>query len=148
MKLRLLVVLAGTTAAVGVGAFLLPAAGHSGSPATTHTIRFTAVTEKQATLGKSTFVQSQVDHNKAGTVIGVDVINVAFSSTMSLSHGRVALSAKGGMLYGMLTFPTATTTTGKVTGGTGRFKGATGTIVGKNLNASGTRTKVTVTYTN
>ena len=35
---------------------------------------------------------------------------------------------------------------GKVTGGTGAFAGAKGTIKAKALNASGTRTAVTVTY--
>jgi hypothetical protein len=35
---------------------------------------------------------------------------------------------------------------GKVTGGTGAFKGATGTITAKNLNKAGTRTAVKVTY--
>lgn len=36
---------------------------------------------------------------------------------------------------------------GKVTGGTGAFAGATGRIKAKNLNAAGTRTVVTITYT-
>lgn len=35
---------------------------------------------------------------------------------------------------------------GKVTGGTGAFKGATGTVKAKNLNSAGTRTAVTITY--
>ena len=33
-----------------------------------------------------------------------------------------------------------------VTGGTGAFKGATGTITAKALNKAGTRTAVTITY--
>jgi hypothetical protein len=37
-------------------------------------------------------------------------------------------------------------TKGKVTGGTGRFRGATGTIRARNLNKAGTRTAVRVTY--
>jgi hypothetical protein len=128
--------------------FLLPAVGHPAANATTHTITFTAITEKQATIGSSTFVESEVDRNKAGNIIGVDVINGTFNSTMSSMTGRVALSTKGGMLYGKLAFPTPASTRGKVTGGTGKFKGSTGTISGKNLNADGTRVRVTVTYQN
>jgi hypothetical protein len=35
---------------------------------------------------------------------------------------------------------------GKVTGRTGAFAGATGTITGKSLNRAGTRTAITITY--
>ena len=54
----------------------------------------------------------------------------------------------GGFVYGTLTvnFKTGAITNGKVTGGTGAFAGATGTIKAKNLNKAGTRTAVTVTY--
>ena len=51
-------------------------------------------------------------------------------------------------VYGKLTvnFKTGAITNGKVTGGTGAFARATGTIKAKNLNAAGTRTAVTITY--
>ena len=35
---------------------------------------------------------------------------------------------------------------GRVTGGTGAFRGATGTITARNLNKAGTRTAVTIKY--
>jgi hypothetical protein len=40
----------------------------------------------------------------------------------------------------------ATSITGTVTGGTGKFRGATGTISARNLNRSGSRTGVTIHY--
>jgi hypothetical protein len=54
----------------------------------------------------------------------------------------------GGFLYGTATVSnkTGAVTNGKVTGGTGSFKGATGTIKAKALNKSGTRHAVTITY--
>ncbi len=55
---------------------------------------------------------------------------------------NVTVDTTGGSLYGTLTFHfnTGTSTNGKVTGGTGAFKGATGTFTAKNLNKQGTRT--------
>ena len=61
---------------------------------------------------------------------------------------NVTVDTKGGFLYGTLTvnLNTGAVTNGKVTGGTGVFCGATGTITAKNLNQAGTRTAVTITY--
>jgi hypothetical protein len=58
----------------------------------------------------------------------------------------VTLDTNGGFLYGTLTFTKGPVTHGTVTGGTGIFEGVTGTITGRNLNKSGTRTAVTITY--
>ena len=61
---------------------------------------------------------------------------------------NATVDTTGGFLYGTVTlnFKTGAVTDGKVTGGTGAFKGATGTIKAKNLNQAGTRTAVTITY--
>ena len=67
------------------------------------------------------------------------------------------MTTSGGPLYlpapaGAKPKRTVTTTNGgktfagKVTGGTGAFKGATGTITAKALNKAGTRHAVTITY--
>ena len=58
------------------------------------------------------------------------------------------IETTGGFLYATFTFNAKnnTTSNGKVTGGTGAFAGATGTIKTRSLNAAGTRTAVTVTY--
>jgi hypothetical protein len=61
---------------------------------------------------------------------------------------NIAVDTTGGFLYGALTLnlKTSALTNGKVTGGTGAFARATGTIKARNLNAAGTRTAVTITY--
>ena len=65
---------------------------------------------------------------------------------VSSNGGDVSLGLPGGFLYGHLTFNTKTGgTTGKVTGGSGRYKGDTGSITGKPVGKSGS-SNVTVTY--
>jgi hypothetical protein len=57
----------------------------------------------------------------------------------------VAFDTKGGFLYGTVTTTDkGMTFKGKVTGGTGPFKGATGTITAKAI--SSTKTAVTIVY--
>jgi hypothetical protein len=57
----------------------------------------------------------------------------------------LALDVKGGFLYGVVTTTDGGKTfSGKVTGGTGAFKGATGTITGKAI--SSTKTAITIIY--
>ena len=61
---------------------------------------------------------------------------------------NVTVDTSGGFLYGTgtINIKTGVFSNGKVTGGTGSFAGATGTITAKNLNPAGTRTAVTITY--
>jgi hypothetical protein len=58
------------------------------------------------------------------------------------------VSSPGGFLYGTFTISlkTGAISNGKVTGGTGAFAGATGTIKAKSLNATQTKHAVTITY--
>lgn len=132
------------TAAIGAGAFLVPAVASSNS--VSHTLKFTAITQKSANFSRTSFGQDEIDRNKAGKIIGFDVINGTFDPSTNTAKGRVALSTKGGILYGKLKFSNGPITHGRVTGGTGKFSGVTGTIYGKSLNKRGTRTAVTITY--
>jgi hypothetical protein len=127
----------GAVALASAGALIVPAVA-SGS-ATTHTAKFTAVLQKQAQFSKRSF--GETDKNLShGKIVGFDVINGP--------HGWVAVSTRGGMMFGTLRFTNGPVTRGRITGGTGRFSGATGTIYAKSLNSSGTRTAVVVTYRN
>ena len=135
----------GAAVVVVAGGLLLPAVA-SGST-TSHTLKFTAVTQRQANFSKTSFGEDEVDLQH-GKVIGFDVINGTLDPMTHTATGRVALSTRGGLLYGKLRFSNGPITHGTVTGGTGRFKGATGTILGKSLNKSGTRTAVVVHWSN
>jgi hypothetical protein len=135
VKLRTSAVIAGTTALVGAGALLYPAV------ASTH-----VTTEKQVSLSKTTGAEQDKALNSKGKLIGFDEIYSTFNPKAQTGKGTVVLDIKGGFVYGVLDFGAGSTTTGKVTGGTGKFKGVTGTIVGTDLNKSGSRTAVVIKY--
>jgi hypothetical protein len=72
---------------------------------------------------------------------------VRFTGTTSAS-GRATLDTKGGFLYSTIaTTNGGKTFHGKVTGGTGAFTGATGTVTARAINKTGTKAAVIVTYT-
>jgi hypothetical protein len=85
--------------------------------------------------------------NAAGKTVGFDVLHFTVASATT---GNVNITGdfSGGFLYGTgtINFKTNAFSNGKVTGGTGAFKGVTGTIKAKSLNKAGTRTTVTITY--
>lgn len=135
----------GVATLASTGAFLFPAM--ASSHVTTHTLRFTAVQGKMASFSKSSGGQQEKDLNSKGKIIGFDEIYFHFNQKTNHASGGVTLETSGGFLYGTLNFNNnGPVTHGKVTGGTGRYKDVTGTIVGKSLNKKGTRTAVTITY--
>lgn len=145
MKLRTRITIAAmaTAAAVGTtGAFVLPAAS---ARAVTHTLTFTSV--QQATAKLSPTIQIAEDKDvTAGKVIGYDVLRFSFNPKTNTTSIGVAVDLSGGFLYGVMTESSGPVTHGTVTGGTGAFKGATGTIAAKALDQTGTRIAVTITY--
>lgn len=145
MKVRMSLAAVGVAALLsGTGAFLLPAGASAHS--TTHTLKFIAVTVKDVKFSKTARGASDKDVNSAGKIIGFDQLYFAFNPKTNKVAGGVTLDTNGGFLYGTLHFTQGPVTHGTVTGGTGTFKAATGTITARNLNKSGTRTAVTITY--
>ena len=146
MKLRARITIAAmaTAAAVGTtGAFLLPTAS---ARAVTHTLTFTSVQQATAKLSTTTQAAADKDLNKAGKVIGYDVLRFSFNPKTNTTSIGVAVDLSGGFLYGAMTESDGPVTHGTVTGGTGAFKGAAGTITAKALDQTGTRIAVTITY--
>jgi len=146
MKLRANIAafaVAGTAAALsGTAAFLLPAA--AGASTATHTLKFTSV--QQATVRFSKTVGASQDKDvKNGTLMGYDMLRFVFNPKTNTASIGVALDTKDGFLYGVLRESGGAVTHGKVTGGTGKYAGATGTITARSNNAA-TRTAVTITY--
>jgi hypothetical protein len=143
MKFRASIAAIGTAAALGVtGAILLPAA--ASAHAVTHTLTFTSVQQAQARFSATSTGSEDKDVNKAGKVIGYDVLNFTVNPTTGKVRAGVTLDTAGGFLYGVLQVSSSLVTHGTVTGGTGAFAGATGTITATNKTA--TRTAVTITY--
>jgi hypothetical protein len=143
MKLRKSIVAAAAAAVLGTtGALTLPAVASAHNASTT--LKFTAVTVKMVTFTKTNFGLQETDVSSTGKTIGFDDVNITLTGTNSATAG-VAVDLKGGFLYGALTSTNGGKTfSGKVTGGTGPYKGATGTITGKSI--SSTKTAVTIVY--
>jgi hypothetical protein len=144
MKIRTSIAAAGAAVVLaGTAALALPAAAGPHTP--THTLKFTSVTVHQAGFTPTTEALQQTDINSAGKPIGFDDLYLTLTGKTTGS-ARAALAIKGGFLYGKIATTNAGKTfSGKVTGGTGAFTTATGTITAKAI--SSTKTAVTITYT-
>jgi hypothetical protein len=141
MKARVVAVSVSTVALVaGAGLVAMNPADAHPSHAVIHTINL-KLTET-GNLNYNNTTSSSTDTAKiAGKRAGFDVAH--FSGT----SGDVALSLKGGLLYGHLKFNVNTgKITGSVTGGTGTYKGAKGTVSAMSTNQAGTKTSVTIKW--
>lgn len=143
MKVRTSIVLVGATAITGTGAFLLPAI--AAPHAATHTLKFTSITKSSKNFSKTQFGEADVDKS-GGKIIGFDTVSGKFNPSTNTGKGNVAINLKPGFIYSTLKFAANGAITGKLTGGTGKFKNVTGTLAATNLNKAGTRTAVTITY--
>jgi hypothetical protein len=138
--------MAGVVAAaiVGTGAFVLPAAASAST--TTHTLKFTAETKSSAAFSSSTEAEQDTDVNGAGKVVGYDLLYIKLVSSTS-ANLNITVDVNGGMLYGTAKLNSkGMVTDGKVTGGTGAFAHAAGTLTVQTLNKPGTRHAVKITY--
>lgn len=142
MKIRRSIAAAAAAVVLGTtGALVLPAVASAHSA--THTLKFTAVTKKSIAFTKTTVGLQETDVNSTGKVIGFDDVHLTLTGPTSAT-ANVALDTTGGFLYGTATSTNGGKTfTGKVTGGTGAFKGATGTIAVKTM---GTKAAITIVY--
>lgn len=86
------------------------------------------------------------DLNKAAKVTGYDLLHVVINPKKHTAAVNVVFETSGGFAYGVTAGSNTGVMHGRITGGTGVFKGATGTILARNLNKAGTRTAVTLTY--
>ena len=143
MKIRTTIAAASTVAALGItGAIVLPAA--ASAHAVTHTLTFTSVEQAQAKFSATSMGFEDKAISKADKVIGYDVLNVTADPTTGKVSAWVTVDTAGGFLSGTLKVTSNPVTHGTVTGGTGAFAGATGTITAKSISA--TKTAVTITY--
>lgn len=101
---------------------------------------------KSINFGKTHFGQSDVDRNKAHQKIGFDTLNGVFNPNTGSVKIDVAFDAKGGFMYFHLHSTSQSTFAGTMTGGTGKFKHAHGTLTATNLNSAGSRTAVIIKY--
>lgn len=139
MKVRTSLALAGSAAALAT-AGLVAGPALASSASATHTVKFTTHTITMHSLGKNGGAELDRDTH-GGKVVAYDMLDF-----VSSNGADVSLALPGGFLYGHLTFNTKTgVVTGKVTGGSGAYRGDKGTIKGQPVGKSGS-SNVTVTY--
>jgi hypothetical protein len=129
----------------GAGAALALPAGAS-ADSVTHTLKFTSVTTKTVSFAKSDSGVQDTDVNSKGKAVGFDTLNISVNAKTGTGTVLVTVDANGGFLIGYLPISKGKIGPGLITGGVGTYKGAFGSIVTKSLNASGTRTAVTISY--
>jgi hypothetical protein len=144
MKIRTTMAAAAAAAIVGTGAFVLPAAASAST--TTHTLKFTAETKSSAAFSNSAEAEQDTDVNSAGKVVGYDMLYLAVVSSTSVAI-NITVDVNGGILYGTAKLNSkGMVLDGNVTGGTGAFAHAAGTLTVQTLNKAGTRHDVKITY--
>jgi hypothetical protein len=138
------------TATVAASGLALTAAdGSSTAARTSHTLRVVAHETATHNVGKFSFIGQDTDRRRSdGKIIGYDTISGRFYPKQNRALINVAVSLRGGILLARLhQSGDSTAFTGIVTGGRGRFAGATGTITGHSPSQNSNRTFVTVHYT-
>ncbi len=148
MKVRTYIAAAGVAGLLGSSAFLVPATASTqgGCGCRLHTLKFISVTKSTLPLSATSIAQQDTDVTKAGKVIGFDMLNLTFNPRTGKGSGHFAFDTRGGFIDGTLRLVSASKTTGRLTGGTGKFRGVSGSLVARSLNRAGTRTAVTITY--
>jgi hypothetical protein len=143
MKVRTAIIAGGAAAVLGTAGALVPAMASAHNASTT--LKFISVTKKSVSFTKTTFAQQDTDVNAAGKTVGFDMLYFTATSATSAAV-NITGDFSGGFLYGTgtVSLKSGALSNGKVTGGTGAFKGAKGTIKTKAI--SKTKTAVTVTY--
>jgi hypothetical protein len=143
MKIQTVIAGVGATALLSTGAFLFPAA--ASPPTASHTLKFTDYTAKQANFNKTEFAEESIDR-VAGKTIGFGMLYGKVDMKTHSAKGGATFVTSGGFLYATANFTSSPVTHAIITGGTGKFAGATGTLVATNLNKSGSRAAIVITY--
>jgi len=142
MRIRRSITAAAAAAALGTaGALLAPAAASAHNA--TQTLTFTSVAKNFVSYSTTTLAEQDTDLSTAGKIIGFDEVTITLGTTTNTAD--IVFALDGGLLDGTLTINrSAGTATGPVTGGTGSFAGAIGTITGTPLSKK--QEAITITY--
>jgi len=128
IRTRALLGLVGVSAAAG-----LSIAAVNGAPASasseSHTLSFTA--RQLHSVQSSTALEQTARELVDGRTVGFDVTACTFDFTAHVARCDVAIARAQGMLYAHVTVNADNNvSSGRVTGGTRRYQGATGTVSG------------------
>jgi hypothetical protein len=144
MTMRRNVVIGGLGAVLAAGIVAVSTVAGAESAVVNHTIKLVATQTASHSSSQSSATEADTDRHH-GKVIGYDVLSFKFTSNNSgLILGSFA--TQGGVLNFRLPITNTRTLHGKVTGGSGRFAGVSGTIAATQLNNAGTKTAVTIVW--
>jgi hypothetical protein len=120
----------------------------STAPAVTHTLKLAAHQTASHNVGKTAFLGADTDRNPTThAIVGYDSITGHFNFATKTVKIDAAVALKGGIITVHLTGKgSGVTLDGTITGGTGKYAGATGTIHTQQKNGSKV-THITITYT-
>jgi hypothetical protein len=135
MRARTYLALAAAAAVAATASATIPAL--AAPAATVHTLHFEAVQVYAHQFSASSFIELDKDVS-GGKVIGTNELD------WSGNNATVALALSKGFLYGRFSVSNSGTFSGSVTGGTGAYRGDSGTITGHAV--SSTMAAVTVKY--
>jgi hypothetical protein len=146
MKVRTLI--AGiSAAAVVAGGGLLFSTSASAQSTAPRILKFESVEVNAVAYSATTSAGSDNDYNAAGTLIGFDVLRFTTDPVSGKTRIAAAVVMSGGVIDGALTSASSTSSTvGKVTGGTGEFRDAAGTITV--TFESATNAEIVIVFTN
>ena len=146
MKIRMSIIAAGAAVALGTtGVLVLPAVASAHS--STHTLTFISVERAAIGFTSATQGEQDTDLNAKGKTVGYDMLYLTIGIN-NREKANVTVDTKGGFLYGTfkINIGTGAVTDGNVTGGTGAFVGATGTIKVKAVSGTSPKHAFTITY--
>lgn len=121
--------------------------GTADASSVTRTLKFVAISDRSHGAGRLGFEGTEIERNH-GRFVGYDVITGIFNPATRSVRIYIAISRKGGLMFARVhnTPRSESSYVGKVTGGSGRFAGATGTLTARNAPHNDNRTYVTVHY--
>jgi hypothetical protein len=132
---------AGALGVAGIGTGVAMAT----SSTTSHTLKFNSVQISTKQFGFH-FVDADKDM-RHGKQIGNDIVDGVFNPQTQTFKINFAGALKGGIIYGRGTGNAATGAfTGKVTGGTGKYKGVKGTAKGTGYGSQNQNEHLTLVY--
>ena len=113
----------------------------------THKLKFTSEPQAETQFSKTNGTTADKDVDNTGKVIGFDMLRFTLNQATGKASLGLTVDVSGGFLYGTMSESRSTSSVahGTVTGGTGKFTGAKGTITATTSQA-GSKTLVTISY--
>ena len=126
---RLIAIGIASAATVATGLGVATTADGASATAKVHHLKFVIIDGPTHRVGPRSVAGTDVNRHH-GKIVGYDTFSAKFNFHTEKAFLRAAFSRRGGLLFVHVTVGDHGPFSGKVTGGRGRFSGATGTVTG------------------